>query len=118
MKIAILVREETADRCIGKGCLSAFYSRKDAFASYGHDTELVGFTHIGGDLDYKIERMIENEVQVVHLSSCLRAKSDDYDALAERLSADFEVVGYTHGSSEGKSRSTRSFLKHSTLKAL
>lgn len=104
MKIAIFVRQETADRCIGKGCLSAFYSRKDAFSSYGPDTELVGFTHTGGDLDHKIERLIEHNVQVVHLSTCLRAKSDDYEALAERLMAHFVVIGYTHGSSERKSR--------------
>lgn len=113
MKIAILVREETADRCIGKGCLNAFYNRQDAFAAYGPDTELVGFTHTGGDLAHKIGRLIENQVQVVHLSTCLRAKSDDYTALAERLAQHFDVVGYSHGSPEGKERKTCSILKQS-----
>jgi len=112
MKIAILVREETADRCIGKGCLNAFYNRQDAFSAYGPDTQLIGFTHTGGDLDHKIERLIENQVQAVHLSTCLRAKSEAYEALAERLAQHFDVVGYTHGSAEGKDRKTCSIVKH------
>lgn len=112
MKIAILTREETMDRCIGKGCLSAFAGRRDAFSGYGPETELLGFTHAGGDLDHKIQRLIENQIDTVHLSSCLRAKSEDYEALAERLSAHFHVVGYTHGSADGKSRGTCTILKH------
>ncbi len=112
MKIAILVRPETADRCIGKGCLNAFYQRHDAFGPYGPEVELIGFTHTGGDLDHKIERLIENGVDTVHLSTCLRAKGADYEALAQRLSAHFNVVGYTHGASEGKDRKTCSLVKH------
>ncbi len=118
MKIAILVRPETADRCIGKGCLNAFNSRQDAFSAYGTDVELIGFTHTGGDLDHKIARLREHGVQVVHLSTCLRAKSEDYEALAQRLSEDFQVMGYTHGSAEGKSRKTCSILKHISSKTL
>lgn len=102
MKIAILVREETADRCIGKGCLNAFCNRKDAFSAYGESVELVGFTHAGGDLDYKIERLKAHQVDVIHLSTCMRAKSDNYEMLIERLSKDFTVVGYTHGSAQRK----------------
>lgn len=111
MKIAILVRPETADRCMGKGCLNAFFNRKDAFRDYGPTTELIGFSHSGGDLDHKITRMIENGVNTVHLSTCLRAKDHGYEALAERLSAHFNVVGYTHGSPEGKEQKTCSILK-------
>lgn len=106
MKIAIFVRPETADRCIGKGCLSAFQQRQDAFSTYGPTVELIGFTHTGGDLDHKIERLIEHGVQTVHLSTCLRARSEAYEALAQRLSEHFNVVGYTHGSEAGKSRET------------
>lgn len=111
MNIAILIRKETADRCIGKGCLNAFYNRKDAFKSYGPEVQLIGFTHTGGDLDHKIARLIENGVQTVHLSSCLRAKDAEYEVLAQRLAQHFTVVGYTHGSAEGKSRKTFSILK-------
>jgi hypothetical protein len=41
---------------------------------------------------------------VVHLSTCLRAKSAEYEALAKRLAEDFDVVGYTHGSFQEKKR--------------
>lgn len=106
MKIAIIVRNETSNRCTGKGCLKAFFNRVDAFKDYDKDVELVGFTHDGGDIDYKIEKLIKNSVDVVHLSSCMRAKSDDYESLAEKLSEHFHVVGYSHGSAEGKTRET------------
>jgi len=106
MKIAILVREETMQRCTGKGCLNAFFQRKDAFAAYGDHAELVTFSHAGGDLDRKIEMMIKNGVDVVHLSSCMRGKANNYEELAMRLSEHFDVVGYTHGGEEGKERAT------------
>lgn len=111
MKIAILTRQETMDRCTGKGCLKAFRLRLDAFKGYGPEAELVAFTHAGGDLDHKIARLREYGVHTVHLSSCLRSGSPDYEALAQRLSADFNVVGYTHGSPEGKKRRTCTILK-------
>lgn len=111
MRIAILVRPETADRCIGKGCLQAFYNRQDAFRDYGPEVQLIGFTHTGGDLEHKVARLVENGVAVVHLSTCMRAKGDDYVSLASRLSKDFEVVGYSHGGSEGKTRKTCFYSK-------
>lgn len=106
MKIAILVREETADKCIGKGCLNAFNKRLDAFSKYGEEAELIAFNHIGGDLDHKIKRLKENGVDVVHLSTCMRSKSDQYDSLTIRLSNYFKVVGYTHGTEIGKTKLT------------
>lgn len=104
-KIAILVRKETLERCTGKGCLKAFFNRKDAFAAYG-DAELVAFTHAGGDIDRKIEMLLKSGVDTVHLSSCLRAKAPDYEELGKKLAAHFQVVGYTHGAAEGKERTT------------
>lgn len=104
MKIAILVNEATMNRCTGKGCFNAFYLRIDSFTSYSTEAELMGFTHIGGDLEHKIQKLINNGVEVVHLSSCLRAKYPGYEDLAHRLSQHFKVVGYTHGSEKGKSR--------------
>ncbi|KYZ76119.1 hypothetical protein AXX12_06660 [Anaerosporomusa subterranea] len=106
MKIAILVREETMQRCTGKGCLNAFFQRKDAFARYGDEAELVTFSHSGGDIDHKIEMMLKNGVDVVHLSSCTRGKSPNYETLAQRLAEHFDVVGYTHGPETGKERAT------------
>lgn len=106
MKVAILVREETMKRCTGKGCLNAFFQRKDAFAGYEGDIELITFSHADGDIDHKIETMIKNGVDVVHLSTCMRGKAANYEALAKRLSEHFDVVGYTHGSKEGKGQKT------------
>lgn len=112
MKIAILVREETLNRCTGKGCLKAFFEKKDAFAPYQNENiELVTFSHAGGDIHRKIETMIKNGVEAVHLSSCLRGKAEDYESLARLLSAHFDVVGYTHGSEEGKERNTVNLKK-------
>lgn len=106
MKVAILVREETMQRCTGKGCLNAFFQRKDSFSRYDGDISLVTFSHAGGDLERKIETMLKNGVDVVHLSSCMRGKSTNYESLAKRLSEHFDVVGYTHGPEEGKERQT------------
>jgi len=106
MKIAILVREETMQRCTGKGCLTAFFQRKDAFARYGDEAELITFSHAGGDIDHKIEMMIKNGIDVVHLSSCMRGKAANYEALAKRLGEYFAVVGYTHGAEDGKEQPT------------
>jgi len=103
-KIAIIVRNETLDKCTAKGCLQAFFQRLDAFATYDDQTQLVGFTQDSGDLEKKIAKLKELGVDVVHLSSCIRGKSDNYEALAERLSQDFAVVGYTHGKFEGRTR--------------
>ncbi len=112
LKIAILVREETTKRCTGKGCLRSFFAKSESFARYqGQDVELAGFFHTGGDLDYKLDKMKEAEVQVVHLSTCLRAKDPDYQGLVERIALDFDVVGYTHGSADGNNRITLSCTK-------
>ena len=111
MKIAILVRAETMQRCTGKGCLAAFFQRKDAFARYEEEIELITFSHADGDMDHKIETMIKNGVDVVHLSSCMRGKAGNYEALAKRLSQHFDGVGYTHGSAEGKVNNTINIKK-------
>lgn len=98
VKIAILVREETTKKCTGKGCLRSFFAKTESFARYeGHEVELIGFFHTGGDLDYKLMKMKEAGVQVVHLSTCLRGKAPDYPQLVEKIAKDFDVVGYTHG---------------------
>ncbi len=103
-KIAIIVRNETLDNCTGKGCLKAFFQRLDAFEHYAPDTQLIGFTQDSGDMERKIAKLKTAGVEVVHLSSCIRGKSADYEALAKRLSQDFAVVGYTHGAVLGRTR--------------
>lgn len=112
IKIAVLVRAETSERCIGKGCLRSFFAKSEAFSRYAdQEIELVGFVHNGGDLERKIAQMLAAGVEVVHLSTCMRGRDPRYAEIAARLSRDFTVVGYTHGSAEGKATATINFVK-------
>ena len=53
-KIAVLVNEDTMQRCSCGGCLKAFMNKADSFERYAdEDIELIGFTHSGGDLARK-----------------------------------------------------------------
>lgn len=109
LKIAILVREETTAKCTGKGCLRSFFAKTEGFARYRDmEVELTGFFHSGGDLDYKLAKMKDAGVQVIHVSTCMRGKYDGYGELVEKLGIDFDVIGYTHGSGHGKTRKTAS----------
>lgn len=114
LKIAILVREETTARCTGHGCLRSYFAKTESFSRYfGVDTQLIGFFHSGGDLDYKLAKMKEAGVQVIHVSTCMRGKFPGYVELVEKISKDFDVVGYTHGSEHGKTTKTVSITgKH------
>jgi len=115
MKVAIFVNEVTMDLCSGRGCFNAFNLKVESFEGYDSNAELVGFTHTGGDLENKIQKLIKNGVEVVHLSSCLRAKHPDYEGLAQKLAQHFKVVGYTHGSEKGKSRNAIYLDKNPTV---
>ena len=107
IKIAILVREETSQKCTGKGCLQSFNQKTESFARYKDaEIELTSFFHSGGDLDYKLQKMKEAGVDVIHVSTCMRAKYEGYEELVQRIGKDFDVIGYTHGSAEGKTRGT------------
>lgn len=107
VKLAILVREETTHKCTGGGCLKSFNQKTESFARYlDTEVELTGFFHSGGDLDYKLQKMKEAGVEIIHVSTCMRAKYCGYEELVQRIGRDFDVIGYTHGSAEGKSRST------------
>jgi len=111
LKIAILVRKETTDRCTGKGCLRSFFSKTESFSRYRNtEIELIGFFHSGGDLDYKLAKMKEAGVQVIHVSTCMRAKYKGYEELVKKIGKDFDVIGYTHGSKDGKTRATETVI--------
>lgn len=47
-------------------------------------------------------------VQVIHVSTCTRGKDPGYVELVKRLSRDFDVIGYTHGVENGKTKKTSS----------
>ena len=110
-KIVILVCKEVSDKCSGNGCFKAFNERKDAFLGYDGRAQMFGFTHCsgcGGEelLDYKIEKWIKNDIDTIHLSTCMRSRCTGYEDLAKKLSKHFDVIGYTHGSKEGKKGNT------------
>jgi len=119
-KLAIIVREKTADRCIGKGCLNAFFQRIDSFEHYkDQELELVAFCHDGGDsddpiknIDQRIKRFLKYKVDIVHVSTCNRAINPNYEMIIERLSEHFEVVGYTHGSATRKKKTNGEPFHH------
>lgn len=107
IKIAIMVRAETAERCTGKGCLRSFFARTESFHRYqGVDVELIGFFHSGGDLEHKLQRMKKAGVQVIHVSTCTRGKDPNYHDLVARIAQDFDVIGYTHGTADSEKVST------------
>lgn len=114
LKIAIMVRYETSNRCTGKGCLKSFFAKSESFARYeGMEVELVGFFHSGGDMEYKLDKLQEAGVQVVHVSTCMRAKHPNYEQLVRELAKRFDVIGYTHGSEHGRTRKTVTIIgKH------
>ena len=79
-KIAVLVNEDTMQRCSCGGCLKAFMNKADSFERYAdEDIELVGFAHSGGDLAKKIESFKKKGVTTVHLSTCTRGKNENYE---------------------------------------
>ena len=90
-KIAVLVNEDTMQRCSCGGCLKAFMNKADSFERYG------------GDLAKKIESFKKKGVTTVHLSTCTRGKNENYESIAEQCAeAGFDVVGYTHGAAISK----------------
>lgn len=81
-KIAVVRCHTVAEVCPGVGCLKAFNNRKLNFKEYGPDTELIGFFTCGGCSGRRASRLVEkllnNGLDVVHLSSCMCMDEDDY----------------------------------------
>ena len=89
--------------------MRAFNENKDSFERYEGDIRLVAFNNCSGcdedpmeSLQLKIEKFKKAKVDAIHLSSCIRRKCDHYQAFVEELAKHFDVVGYTHGTPEGK----------------
>ncbi len=110
-KIAIYVCGDVSNRCTANGCLRAFNEKEDAFEPYkaSGGSDLVSFNSCNGcdnspveSLDLKIEKFKKAGVDTVHLSTCIRGRCDHYETFADKLSKDFDVIGYTHGSLKGK----------------
>lgn len=114
-KIVIFVCGEVAKKCPAYGCLRTFNEKVDSFEVYQEeDIQLVAFNTCPGceqdplgNLRNKIERFNKAGADTVHISTCIRGRCDNYEAFAKILAeAGFDVVGYTHGSPEGKLNNT------------
>ena len=103
-KIAILVNEDTMNRCMSTGCVRAILNKEDAFARYGdEEIQFVGISHGNGDMDKKFDQLFRKCVDTIHISTCMRSKGKAYEDLGNLcLEAGFNVVGYTHGNEVSK----------------
>ena len=117
--IAIYVCGEVSKKCIATGCLRAFNEKSESFKRYENkDYKLVVFNNCPGcdqspieNLSMKIEKFKNVGIDVVHLSTCIRGRCEYYEKFARMLSEDFEVIGYTHGSEEGRKNNNINYVK-------
>ncbi len=109
-KIGIYVCGNVSKKCTANGCMRAFNKNQDSFTIYDEsDYKLAAFNNCSGcdespmeNLLTKIEKFKKADVDTIHLSSCIRSKCEYYQDFVEELSKDFDVIGYTHGSAQGK----------------
>lgn len=108
-KIGIINCFEVSKRCSGSGCFKAFNNKTASFEDCDKEAEILSFVHCNGCSVNSVEqvmarakRMKEIGVTTIHLSSCIRSKCPWYEEFIDELSNDFEVIGYTHGSKDGK----------------
>lgn len=83
-RIAIMICKKSAEGCTGAACFWAYDSLERSFAQYRDSTvpvKLWGFFHCGGcdieletdaGLRKKLERLVEEGVETVHLGVCMR----------------------------------------------
>lgn len=110
--IAIYICHDVSKNCTANGCMSALNQKKDSFQRYGHhDLQLVAVNTCNGcddqpveSLAVKIEKFKKASVDTVHLSTCIRGRCHHYETFAEKMSEHFNVIGYTHGSTEGRKK--------------
>ena len=86
-KIAIIRCHDVSMRCGATGCLRALNEKDKAFAPYGdEELRLVSLMTCNGcgqtvendpGLKKKLDRLIEKQVDVVHLSHCTSKKDKD-----------------------------------------
>lgn len=115
-RVAIMVCGEITHKCTANGCFRAFNERTGAFSKY-NDVQMVAFTHCEHcddkekNFDKKIEKLKNARVDTIHLSTCIRGRCEYYQQMAEEFSNHFHVVGYTHGSENGKKNNSISITK-------
>ena len=118
-KVAIYVCGEVSRKCTANGCLRTFNAMEDSFERYKEDgCKLVAFNTCNGcdqdpvgSLDVKIEKLKKADVEVMHISTCIRGRCSHYEEYAKEFAKNFEVIGYTHGSKEGKKNNNINYIK-------
>lgn len=117
--LAIYTCGDVSKRCTANGCFRAFNENKDSFKRYEGNCKLVAFNTCNGcdedpieSLEVKIEKLKKAEVDVIHLSTCIRGRCNNYEEYAKEFSKHFDVIGYTHGSKEGKKNNNINILKN------
>lgn len=117
--IAIYICGEVSKKCTANGCLRTFNESEDSFERYKEDgSKLVAFNTCNGcdedpveSLQVKIEKLKKANVEVVHLSTCIRGRCEHYEEFGEEFSKHFDVIGYTHGSAEGKKNNNINYIR-------
>jgi len=81
IRIAIVRCEIVSEVCPGVACFKAFNKRRQQFADYGDNAEIIGYFTCGGCSGRRVSRLVEKllkyDLNVVHLSSCMLLE-DDY----------------------------------------
>lgn len=106
-KIGIINCLNVSAKCSSTGCFKAFYQKTGAFDKYQDNTQLISFVHCNGcspdsvkQLLARAERMKEKGVEIIHLSTCIKAKCPWYQDFIKELTKKYTVEGYTHGKKE------------------
>ncbi len=114
-RIGIYVCGNVSKRCTANGCLRAFNEKGDSFSVYDESMyKLVSFNNCNGceedpmeSLVHKIEKFKMANADTIHLASCIRGRCEHYEKFVDELSKDFDVIGYTHGTAEGKKNNNK-----------
>lgn len=110
-KIMIFVCGEVSKKCTANGCFRTFNEKVDSFEVYkDEEIQMAAFNTCPGcdqdplgNLRSKIEKIKKSGTDTVHISTCIRGRCENYESFAEILAeAGLDVVGYTHGSINGK----------------
>lgn len=79
-RIAIVRCETVAEVCPGIACFKAFNKRRQHFAQYDDNVEIIGYFTCGGCPGRRVSRLVDTllkyDLDVVHLSSCMVMEGD------------------------------------------
>lgn len=96
-KIAILHCKKSGRVCTGAACFRTFYDRKKNFEQYsGREVELSAYFDCNGceadkltdpGFTEKLERMNQEQVDKVHIATCIVHKCEQMDGIKKALDA-------------------------------